>query len=94
MFCIVGIKVVVQAAVFKGSINYTPQMLLLDPNKYYNPILRPSVTSNFSKQPIELASEVPLLNNLQDKIVSQFVLSRDQKRKNMKNFTLLSYQLS
>ena len=27
------------------------QILLLEPNKYSNPILRPSVTSNLSKQP-------------------------------------------
>ena len=44
------LKVVVDSAVFKGNINCTPQILLLEPNMYYSPMLRPSLTSNLSKQ--------------------------------------------
>ena len=45
------VKGVVYAAVFTGNINYTSQILLLEPKKYYNPILRPYMTFSLSKQP-------------------------------------------
>ena len=75
------IKGVVHPAVLKGNIIYPPQSLLLEPNKYSNPILRISVTSNLSKQPplggIQSAPLVTTLGQLtiqNIKIVSQFVL--------------------
>ena len=40
------VKGAVHPAVFKGNTNFRPQILLLEPKKYINPILRPSVTSN------------------------------------------------
>ena len=62
------LKGVVHPAVFKGIIIYPHQILLLEPNKYSNPILRPSVTSNLSKQPrligIQSATLVRLLGQL------------------------------
>ena len=62
----------VHPAAWKGNIIYPPQSLLLEPNKYSNPILRISVTSNLSKHPplVGIQSELTIQNI---KNVSQYV---------------------